>query len=128
MRTCSQQEIAIPVPDDLSDKAVNNFFDRLAKCPETKSDAISLDCSKLEDVTSAHIGILFQAQDYINKKGMKTYLRYVTPSLMHLLKALDLMKLFIIARQDRKVTWGGMKRPRFSTSDMNVISTSYWKI
>ena len=106
MQSAKTRNTAISFPLDLDEKSVNDFYVRLNKCDITEFGVVALDCSELEEVTSSHIGIMFQVWEFCNRNKMKTSLRNITPSLAHVLQVLDLEELFIIedvsGRADRR--------------------------
>jgi len=86
----SQNASIITVPADLSGSELSIFYDEIHRVLESKSEVIAIDCSRLEDVVSSHIGALLYAHQMCSESGVSMRLDSPTMSLIRILKVLDL--------------------------------------
>jgi len=81
------------VPADLSDNAVTRFDGRLKELLAKSPMSIAFDVSQLENVTSSHIKLLWQAYHVCLDAGVTMKLKSLSPGLVRVLKVLDLYEL-----------------------------------
>ncbi|MCK4815541.1 ATP-binding protein [bacterium] len=81
------------VPADLSDDAVTRFDRGLKELLTEDPLSIAFDASQLEQVTSSHIKLLWQAYHVCLDAGATMKLKSLSPGLERVLKVLDLYEL-----------------------------------
>lgn len=109
MQTSKRHKRSISFPNDLSDKTVEEFFDLLSTHTNPDSKVISVDCSQLDEVTSAHIGILWSARERCERDSNEMHLLFPTPGLIRILQVLDMEDLFKIVEDSETIDSGNIK-------------------
>lgn len=90
----TKQIQAIRVPDQLTADSQAAFERELMSLLAQKPDAVSLDCSGIEHVTSSHIKVLWQSRAAAHETGTAIRLVSVAIALKRVLEVLDLYGLF----------------------------------
>lgn len=85
----------VELPSDLSVKVLGEFENRILDLVELKPHLISIDCSRLGQVTSSHINALWLAYLYSRDANVEVCIASPTQSLVRVLKLLDLHDLFM---------------------------------
>ena len=87
--------ISVVAPIEISTKALGIFENHILDIITQKPNLVSIDCSKLEQVTSRHINALWLAYLYCKETGIEVCLSSPTDGLIRVLKILDLYDLFM---------------------------------
>ncbi|MCD6161059.1 MAG: ATP-binding protein [candidate division Zixibacteria bacterium] len=94
MKLVNEVDNTIMVPIELSENAEQSFLQHLENLSNVHSLPIKLNCSQLKQTTSTHIGLLWQAREIFEEKGIKMSLLWPTPELIRVLKVLNLTEFF----------------------------------
>ena len=95
----SKKTSVITIPADLSGGALSIFYDEINKVIESKPELIAIDCSRLENVISSHIGALLYANQLCSESGVPMRLDSPTMSLIRVLEVLDLDGILAVERK-----------------------------
>lgn len=80
----------IAIPAALSSDSIKSFDESLIGLLESKPREIAVDTSRLEQVNSSHVGLLWQTHCQCKEEGVKITLASPSPELIRVLKVLDL--------------------------------------
>jgi len=94
MPTETRQASLVTVPEDLSAEAVRDFLQELSNVIETRPPTVGVDCSRLAQVTSSHVNLLWQAHRRCESAGGALQLHAASQNLIRILRLLDLDGMF----------------------------------
>lgn len=89
-----QKERTVCLPATLTPDAVDAFWVSLGEAVREGSHTILVDCSRLEQVVSSHVNLLWQTYERCTEKRRTMRLHRVSDGLTRVLQALDLHEFF----------------------------------
>jgi len=93
MLTESKKQIVLKIPANAEEKSLDEFYRDLDKLKLKASHDVNIDCSALNNVSSRHVMIIWQAFNRCKTIGASVKLISVSPALVHTLKLLDIYDL-----------------------------------
>lgn len=90
----STRKNAVEAPTELTDEAVRSFMREVADVIESRPPTVLVDCTRLENVASAHVTVLWQARQACEEAGIPLLLTSPTQNLVRVLRLLDLSEFF----------------------------------
>ena len=94
MLTDTSPSVVLVVPREGNEQTSFEFDKSVAKTISDHPESIAVDCSQLEQVTSSHVAMLWQAYQSCTSAKIQMFLLSPPPHLMKILKLLDLDDLF----------------------------------
>ncbi len=92
--TETRQERRLSVPSTLTPKTEDEFENRLRGLLKAVPNSVTLDCSGLEQVSSRHVNLLWQAHLMCDDAGVGMTLHQPSSGLIRVLRVLDLFHVF----------------------------------
>lgn len=123
MQISPEKTKLIAIPGQLTDDSVKNFYSAIEDFCRDSKGRLSLDCSGLKNVTSNHVGILWQARNLCEKAGIEILLVEVSRNLARVLEVLDISDLFSLDIVDDDETIGEFTRTFQMSRDRNFEMT-----
>ncbi len=87
--------MSLVLPVQLRSDSENRFDEQLEACLHKRPEAIEIDSSQLEVVTSGHVALLVHVYKTCREAGVIAKLVSPTPDLVRVLQALDLYEFFV---------------------------------
>lgn len=109
------------LPADLTPDISTEFHIQVQSAIDSGISELKIDCSKIENATSSHIGILWKAYDTCNSQNVKLILEEATASLIKVLIILDLGELFGLGGYESKLPFSA--RVPLQSNAKDVIHT-----
>jgi serine/threonine-protein kinase RsbW len=97
----SELRDAIAIPEDLFPGTVASFEKRIGAALVGHPEAVVLDCSQLNRVTSEHISMLWRARQNCELAGTSVRLESLHEGLVRVLRALDLEEFFVLGVREQ---------------------------
>jgi anti-anti-sigma factor len=90
----SVRKNAIDAPLDLTQEAVRSFMADLTDLIESRPPSVLIDCTRLENIASSHITVLWQSRQACEDAGIPMLLVSPSQNLLRVLRLLDLTEFF----------------------------------
>ncbi len=104
----------LELPVDAGFERQQEFIVELKESVKHAVGELFVDCSKVEQVTSTHVNILWRAYSICKDSGVRMILKNPTESVVRVLSILDLREMFLIDESNdySKVSQEGTQKPQ----------------
>lgn len=120
MPTETRKRPLIPVPKELSSRALDRFEEKLGTLIAEAPADIGLDCSALDLVSSSHVNVLWAAREKCEDANIPLRLHNVSSGLTRILAILDLTEFFLFDEQAQADTDDAAGLPEGESPDRQL--------